>query len=438
LEIKELMAGPNIRVTELAEKFRSDELLIANYFDQLEAHFIEREPSVLSFIPEEGRFERLRREAAELVERWPDSETRPPLFGVPIGVKDIFHVAGFTTRAGSKLPPDELQGEQAESVSLLKKAGALVMGKTVTTEFAYFGPGPTRNPHNPEHTPGGSSSGSAAAVGARLCPVTLGTQTIGSIIRPASFCGVVGFKPTYERISRAGVIPLSPSLDHIGLFASDVGGARLAASVLVRDWRLVTMKLHPTFGIPEGPYLERASAEMLEHFRATCRKLAEAGFAIKHVNVMTDFAEIRERHYMITAGDAFRIHRNWFPRYRELYHPKTVELLGQGQDVSDDALAEGVRARDKFRYTLKQVMEKNAIDLWLAPSAVGPAPKGLESTGDPVMNLPWTQVGFPSLNLPTGHSAEGLPLGLQLIGRWFGDEALFEWAKEIENVLCVD
>ncbi len=141
---------------------------------------------------------------------------RPPLFGIPIGIKDIFHVNGFSTHAGSRLPPKQLMGEEAKCVSDLKKAGALILGKTVTTEFAYFEPGPTMNPHNPNHTPGGSSSGSAAAVAAGLCPLALGSQTIGSIIRPASFCGVVGYKPSYDRISRDGVIPVSPSLDHIG------------------------------------------------------------------------------------------------------------------------------------------------------------------------------------------------------------------------------
>src|SRR6185436_18009180 len=152
-------------------------------------------------------------------------------------------------------PSDLLQGEEAKSVTRLKEAGALIFGKTVTTEFAYFSPGPTRNPHNPEHTPGGSSSGSAAAVAAGFCHLALGTQTIGSIIRPASFCGVVGLKPTYDRISRDGVIPLSPSLDHIGLFTPDVDSAIDAARSLYRDWDEPNEVLRkPILGIPDGPY----------------------------------------------------------------------------------------------------------------------------------------------------------------------------------------
>ena len=426
---------PNQNVAELASQFRSGQLLITGYLDQLESYFNEREPSVLAFVPEDGRFDRLRREAAELITRYPSLGARPPLFGLPIGVKDIFHVSGFTTRAGSKLPPEELQGPEAESVTRLRNAGALVMGKTVTTEFAYFGPGPTRNPHNPEHTPGGSSSGSAAAVGAGLCPLTLGTQTIGSIIRPASFCGVVGYKPTYERVSRAGVIQLSPSLDHIGVFASDVAGAEAGASVLVRDWMIGELGRRPILGIPEGVYLERASAEMMAHFREACSQLAEAGYTIKALNAMPDFEMIRERHYLITAGDAFHVHRNWFSRYREVYHPKTVELLEKGQGVSDEALEEAKKGREQLRAQLQAQMAAHGIDVWVSPSAIGPAPKGLDSTGNPVMNLPWTHAGLPVIGLPAGRSAEGLPLGLQLAARWGEDEKLFEWAQGIESVL---
>ncbi len=426
------MTPPITNVVELANGFRSGQSPLTAYLNQLERYFSEREPSVLSFVPEEGRFNRLRRQAEELLARFPNPNTRPSLFGIPVGVKDIFHVDGFTTHAGSKLPPEELQGQEARSVTRLKQAGALIMGKTVTTEFAYFGPGPTRNPHNPAHTPGGSSSGSAASVGAGLCPLTLGTQTIGSLIRPASFCGCVGYKPTYDRISREGVIPLSPTFDHIGVFTSTVAGAALAARVLLEDTESVGNLGLPVLGIPEGPYLEKASPEMLAHFRTTCRKLAEAGYAIKSVPMMPNFEDIRDRHNALTAGDAARVHRNWFPRFRELYHPKTVELLERGQSVTDDVLTDLRMRCGAFRSGLTLAMEAEGIDLWLAPSAVGPAPEGLESTGDPIMNLPWTQAGFPSLNIPSGQSANGLPLGLQLVGRWQADESLFEWGRAIE------
>ena len=175
----------------LIEDLRSGHSTFPNFLAQVEARFLEREPEVLAFLPEEDRFARLYHDAETLVLSYPDLINRPILFGALVGAKDIFHVEGFTTQAGSRLPHDVLQGVEAKSVTRLKEVGALMFGKTVTTEFAYFFPGPTRNPHNPEHTPGGSSSGSAAAVAAGFCHVALGTQTIGSIIRPAAFCGVV-------------------------------------------------------------------------------------------------------------------------------------------------------------------------------------------------------------------------------------------------------
>ena len=223
------MTGLPTSVPEVLQKLQDEPRA---YFDQLEATFEEREPKVQAFLPEGNRFDRLRREYKALEQRYPDPDSRPPLFGLPLGVKDIFHADGFETHAGSNLPADRLTGDQAASLTQLKEAGALVLGKTVTTEFAYFAPGPTRNPHNPKHTPGGSSSGSAAGVAAGLVPAAFGTQTVGSINRPAAFCGVVGLKPSYGRVSVEGVIPLAPSLDHVGFFTTDVAGAMVMAPLL--------------------------------------------------------------------------------------------------------------------------------------------------------------------------------------------------------------
>src|SRR5262245_12132285 len=302
--------------------------------DRLETRFAEREPGVQALLPEEGRFARLRREAAALAARWPDPARRPPLFGVPVGVKDIFHVEGFATRGGSRLPPEVLAGAEGPAVAALRRAGALILGKTVSTEFAYFAPGPTRNPWNPEHTPGGSSSGSAAAVGAGLCTLALGTQTIGSIGRPAAFCGVVGFKPTYDRISREGVIPLSPSLDHIGFFTPDVETGKHAASVLIGDWRLETTDRKPTLGIPEGPYLASASDYALTRFNAICDSLTQVGYELNRVSVMDDFQEIRDRHDVIMSAEAAEVHTEWFTLQQDLYSPKFTELIKRGQAVT--------------------------------------------------------------------------------------------------------
>jgi len=420
----------------IIEDLRSDELTLPEYIWQVEARFIEREPAILTFIPEEQRFTRLLHDADALVLRYPDLINRPLLFSALVGVKDIFHVDGFTTHAGSRLPAEVLQGQEAESVTRLKDAGVLIFGKTVTTEFAYFSPGPTRNPHNPEHTPGGSSSGSAAAVAAGFCHLALGTQTIGSIIRPASFCGVVGLKPTYERISREGMIPLSPSLDHVGFFVPDVESAIHAARELYEEWDEPTMPLkRPVLGIPDGPYLQSASEEGLAHFEALCKLLEGAGYELRHAQVMSDFAEIRARNDVIMSAEAAEVHKKWFEKYADLYSSKTAELIKRGQSITNDQLQKALTARDDFRAELRRAVIDHNIDIWICPSTVGAAPRGLESTGDPVMNLPWTQSGLPAMNLPSGKNQDGLPMGLQVIGNWHKDESLLFWAKDLERVL---
>jgi Asp-tRNA(Asn)/Glu-tRNA(Gln) amidotransferase A subunit family amidase len=425
----------NDDLVELSSGFVEGDLDLLAYLRQLEDRFNEREPWVRAFLPEEGRFSRLRAEAKRLLELHPEPRHRPPLFGALVGVKDIFHVDGFPTSAGSQLPTGTLIGPEAESVKRLREAGALIVGKTVTTEFAYFAPGPTRNPHHPEHTPGGSSSGSAAAVAAGLCTMALGTQTIGSIVRPASFCGVVGYKPSYERVSRDGVIPLSPSLDHVGCFAWNVAGAELAASVLVSDWHSSSKALKPVLGVPKGPYLDKASPEALGHFLELQEIFREAGYRIKPVEILKDFEEISSRHQFILAAEAADVHAGWFGRYSHLYHDKTASLIQEGRKASKKALKSARLGRERLRGQLMAVMEDDGIDLWIAPGAPGAAPSGLDSTGDPIMNLPWTQAGLPALSLPSGLNAEGLPFGLQIVGRWQGDEDMFGWAWDLEAVL---
>jgi Asp-tRNA(Asn)/Glu-tRNA(Gln) amidotransferase A subunit family amidase len=417
----------------LTRPFRNGDISVKGLISSLQSLFDSREPDVLSFIPELNRFERLQKEAEELLSRYPDPANRPPLFGMTVGVKDIFHVDGFATRAGSRLPSNELQGKEAESVTRLKNAGALILGKTVTTEFAYFFPGPTRNPHNPEHTPGGSSSGSAAAVGAGLCDLALGTQTIGSVIRPAAFCGTVGVKPTYERISRDGVIPLSPTFDHIGFFTPEVGTAKKVASVLIGDWRLETANRKPTLGIPEGPYLACASDYALTCFNAICESLSDAGYELRRVQVMDNYQAIRDRHDAIMSHDAANVHKDWFAKYSTLYSSKFSDLIHRGQSVSN--LQSHLESRDSFRNQITQTMNDNNIDLWICPPTIGPAPKGLDSTGDPIMCLPWTQIGFPAINLPAGKTDDGLPMGLQVVGNWYMDEALLQWSMHLEEIV---
>lgn len=422
----------------LVAAFRSGELDPRDYLFELERHFESREPDVLAFVPEDGRFHRLRKDLKLLLEQYPDPTMRPPLFGIPIGVKDIFHVQGFTTQAGSQLPLELLKGEEATAVAALRKAGALILGKTVTTEFAYFAPGPTRNPHNLAHTPGGSSSGSAAAVGAQICPFTFGTQTIGSVNRPAAFCGVVGYKPSYDRIAKDGVIPLSHSLDHVGGFTADVASMQLVAALVAQDWdeKAVHVEFAPVLAIPTGPYLEHTSSEGMDHFRHTCHRLQEMGFTLLPLPAMADFAEIYARHNRIVAAEAAQFHATWYRQYNNFYHPKTADLIERGQQVSKTQLETDLLGRTQLRSQLTDLMLAHGVDAWLSPPAPGAAPLGLGSTGDPVMNLPWTHSGLPTVTLPAGTDEAGLPMGIQLTGHWYADEELLGFAKQVETALA--
>jgi Asp-tRNA(Asn)/Glu-tRNA(Gln) amidotransferase A subunit family amidase len=417
-------AGQQLDIAAWQQESRSPESALRRLGERLDRD----EPRLHALVPEPGRLARLRQELA--------STGDGVLAGVPVGIKDIFHVDGLPTRAGTQLPADELGGPQATVVTSLRQAGALILGKTVTTEFAYFAPGPTRNPHNPEHTPGGSSSGSAAAVAAGYCPLALGTQTIGSISRPAAYCGVIGYKPTWRRIDMQGVIPLAPSFDHVGLFAASVEDATTAAATLCRDWTNVPLPPASVLGIPAGPYLERASATSREHLRAVCRALEERGWEIRSVDLWQDFAPIEARHQRILAAEAARVHERWFDQFGHLYHARTRELIERGRSIRDRQLADDLAAVMEFRDWLDRRTEQAGIDLWLSPAATGPAPHGLDSTGDPIMSLPWTQAGLPTCSLPVGRdTVTGLPLGLQVAGRRLRDENLLLVCAELARDL---
>ncbi|MBI4520967.1 MAG: amidase [Gemmatimonadetes bacterium] len=428
-------------MSELAAALRGEALALSDYLDRLESTIAAKEPEIHALLPEPDRFARLRAEAAALLSRYPDAAGRPPLFGIVLGVKDIFRVEGFETRAGSRLPPEALAGAEAPCVTALRRAGVLILGKTATTEFAFRAPASTRNPRRLAHTPGGSSSGSAAAVAAGFCPLALGSQTIGSTIRPASFCGVVGMKPSYERVSRQGVIPLAPSLDHVGLLTTDAAGAATAASVMMHDWDASRAPRgrggtgRPVLGVPRGPYLERASAEGLDYFEKVCRRLVAAGYDVRDVRALENFEAIERQHLRAMACEAARVHAVWFARYRELYHPLTVELLERGRGVAESELGDALDGRLRVRRELGDLMQASGIDAWIAPAATGPAPRGLENTGDAVMSLPWTYGGLPVLALPTGSGPNGLPMGIQIVGDWHADEAIVAWGTRLEEVL---
>ena len=415
------------------EGLRSGAVSPVEYLDRLRGRIERSEPEIRAFVSPPD-WDRLEREARVLPERFPDPESRPPLYGIPVGVKDIFHVDGMETRAGSELPPEVLSGPEAASVERIRTAGSLVLGKTVTTEFAYFDPGPTRNPHDLAHTPGGSSSGSAAAVAAGFAPLAFGTQTVGSVIRPAAFCGIVGLKPSFGRIPTAGVIPFSTSVDHVGLFAQDVAGVAVAAAVCYDDWRTLPEPEEPVLGVPEGPYLEQADDAGIEAFESAVERLESADYGVERVEALSGIDAVNERHQRLIEADAALAHEGWYERYGERYSEHMTGIVEGGREVAVGELAADRAGRDRLRSELHAAMDEAGIDCWLSPPAPGPAPRGIDSTGDPVMNLPWTHSGLPTVTLPTGVK-EGLPVGVQCSARFGADERLLDWAERFEEVL---
>ncbi len=430
-----LHAAPLI---ETAAALRSGDLDLFAHINEICDRIDAEEPQIQALLPEDDRRARLLAGARALQARYPDPAARPPLYGIPVGVKDMFFVDGFATRCGSRLPPETFRGQEGDYLKALRRAGTLILGKTVTTEFAYFEPGPTRNPHNLAYTPGGSSSGSAAAVAAGYCPLAIGTQVIGSTVRPAAFCGIAGFKSSYARIPINGWILSSEALEHIGIFTQDVGGASLAASLMCVNWqpaeRAIASDL-PVLGVPQGPFLAQASAEGLAAFERQLALLEQAGYTARRVQVLQDIEVINRRHTRIFSAQMAREHALWFDQYASLYRPRTLAALREGQEISDHELADMLPGRLALRQTLEETMERAGIDLWVCPSAPGPAPEGFATTGSPLMNLPWTHAGMPAISLPAGSAANGLPLGFQCIGRFMQDERLLAWSEPMASIV---
>lgn len=373
-----------------------------------------------------------------LLEAYPDPAFRPPLFGVPLGVKALFRVEGEETGVGSLLPADLFAGPESALVTAAKKAGAVIMGHTATTEFASAEPAATCNPHNEEHTPGGSSSGSAAGVAAGFFPLALGTQTIGSVMRPASFCGIVGFKPSYGVLPTEGVVYFSRSADHAGMFTATVNDAMIAFYALcptrAKADKPVTVKL----GVPVGPYLGQAKPETVVHLRK-----ALAGFAMKgggsievvDVPCFDDLPALASLHHNLINAEFAHEQAAFFPRYEGLYRPRTVANIRYGMSLGQDAVRRGHASQEAQRKKLRGILEEHGLAAFAAPSAVGEADKGLLFTGDPCMNMPWTHAGMPSITLPIGTGAQGLPLGLQLVGAFGDDDDLLALAAYLENMM---
>jgi Asp-tRNA(Asn)/Glu-tRNA(Gln) amidotransferase A subunit family amidase len=371
-------------------------------------------------------------------------EGRPtgPLHGVPVGVKDIFDTADMPTENGSVLHAGRTPSRDAAVVARLRAAGAVILGKTVTTEFATYTPGKTRNPHHPGHTPGGSSSGSAAAVAAGMVPLAIGSQTNGSVIRPAAFCGVWGFKPTHGLIPRTGVLCLSRTLDHVGVFARTLEDVALAlevcagwdegdpdtrprARVAFREVAAEEPPLPPMFAFVRTPHWERTAPDTRAAFAELCERL---GSQVEEVDLSPSAAEAWSWHRTIMQAEmALNLEREW-ERGRERLSPSLREQLEAGRRITALEYQRALRAIRPLHEGLRELFEQR-YDAILTPAAPGTAPAGLDSTGDPVFCTLWTLAGMPALNVPLLVGDNGLPLGVQLVGPRHGDARLLRTAR---------
>jgi Asp-tRNA(Asn)/Glu-tRNA(Gln) amidotransferase A subunit family amidase len=364
------------------------------------------------------------------------------LHGVPVGIKDIFDTADMPTENGSVLHAGRTPSRDATAVAMLRSAGAVIMGKTVTTEFAYFSPGKTRNPHNSEHTPGGSSSGSAAAVAAGMVPLALGSQTNGSTIRPAAYCGVIGFKPTHGLVSRHGVLTLSRTLDQVGLFARSIDDIALLAAQLVRydendpDTRpraripfvevaAEEPPLPPMFAFVKTPYWERADEDTKEGFAELIEQLGER---VEEIEMLPSAIDAWELHRTIMEAEmAANLEREW-DKGRDRLSEQLRSQIERGRNVRAIDYQRALSRIGPIYESFLELFEQR-YDAILTPAATGAAPKGLSSTGDPVFCTLWTLCGMPAISLPLLQGANGLPLGVQLVGPRNGDARLLRTAR---------
>jgi Asp-tRNA(Asn)/Glu-tRNA(Gln) amidotransferase A subunit family amidase len=358
---------------------------------------------------------------------------RGVLHGVPVGVKDIVDVAGMPTTGGARPFAHTRPGADAPAVARLRDAGAIVLGKTVTTEFAYRDPAPTRNPWNQGHTPGGSSAGSAAALAARMAPLALGSQTVGSVLRPAAYCGVVGFKGTHGLVPVAGVIPLAWSLDHVGVLTRSVGDAALAMSVLAGKALDGPSVSAPRLALaPE--LLARASQEVASHVQAVADAFVRAGATVSKVELPASFRGVHAAGLTVLEVEAAAYHTPMFAKHADDYSQHMRSLIETGLRHAATAYVDANRARLAFREDVMPLLA--AHDALLCPTAPAPAPAGLGSTGDGTLCAPWSNAGVPAISLPSGIAASGLPHAIQLVQAAGASARLLGVAAWCERVLA--
>ena len=383
-----------------------------------------------------------------------DTRRRPGLLsGIPVAIKDIIATSDMPTTNGSPIYRDHIPANDAWVVERLRQLGATIFGKTVTTEFAWRHPGPTVNPWNAEHTPGGSSSGSAAVVAAGLVPLALGSQTLGSVIRPAAFNGIVGFKPSYGAIPRIGVHPLSSSLDHVGFFARRVDDVALALSLLaatsdrdphgrpvpafqVDPERGVEPLARPRLGIVRFDKWSRVEAEQQKTFEGTIEKLRASGAVVEEL-VLAELDRVNWQAIVtILESEGAHLFAELVARYPDRTSDHLKSLVTNGKAISAPDYLAAKASQEQRRLALGSEMK--GFDALLTLPAFGEAPRGLHYTGDAGYCAPWTFVGAPAVTLPAGLGKSGLPLGIQIVGDYRNDLRLLRAAKWVEIALSFD
>jgi Asp-tRNA(Asn)/Glu-tRNA(Gln) amidotransferase A subunit family amidase len=420
----------------IKEGLLTSEELVESCLERIRA--VDEKVQAWAFLDEEHA--RVQARAADELRR--SGKGAGPLCGIPVGIKDIFDTSDMPTENGTVLHKGRTPRKDAAVVSALRAAGAVILGKTVTTECAYFRPGKTRNPHNPEHTPGGSSSGSAAAVACGMVPLALGSQTNGSVIRPAAFCGTYGFKPTHGLIPRTGILALSRTLDQVGFFSRNLDDLALLAETLIGydegdpdthprarvPFQAIASEeppVEPMFAFIKTPHWERADADAKEAFDELRQVLGER---VEEVALFPSADDAWNWHQTIMEAEmAANLEREW-ERGRKKLSEKLRSLLERGREVRAVDYQRALRMIAPLNATFDELFMQR-YDAILTPAAPGTAPKGLKSTGDPAFCTLWTLCGMPAISLPLLRGSNGMPLGVQLVGRRNFDARLLRTAR---------
>jgi amidase len=416
---------------EAAAAIRAKEVTSLELVDACLRRIDEREPTVnaWAFIdPERARAAARACDAAE---------PSGPLHGVPVGIKDVIDTCDMPTEYGSTIHRGHRPSRDAACVSLIRRAGGIVLGKTVSTEFAMYQPSKTVNPHNPGHTPGGSSSGSAAAVADRHVPLALGTQTSGSIIRPAAYCGVIGYKPTVGTFAIEGIKALASSLDTLGVLSRSLDDLSLMYEVfcgvdLAADPLPACEPGQVRLGFWQPPFAEPSPDA--DGLRLAITRLRAVGFEVASVVMPDSFASLNDVHAALMAYEVARNHLyEYEPERRALMGDSTTAVIEQGWNVSFEAYLRCREQTRQARIAFDQIAQ--SFDAILVPSATGEALAGTSWTGDPVFNRMWSLLGTPALTLPVGNGPNGLPIGVQLVGRRDSDRVLLDVARRLERAV---